>query len=109
MENNIYFVYILRCIDNSLYTGITTNLKRRFNEHKAKTIKSAKYTKSRQVISLEAVWQCANRSIASKLEYKIKTLTKQNKESLINNTLSLSELTLAPNQYIKLEQTSFFN
>ena len=85
----MYFVYIIRCDDNSLYTGITNDLERRINEHFTKSPRAAAYTKSRNVVSLEAVWQAENRSDASKLEYRIKKLSKSKKEELINNPWSL--------------------
>ena len=84
MEDKLYYVYVIRCVDNSLYTGITTDVKRRFSEHTLRRSKNEKYTRSRPPVSVEAVWSCANRSDASKLEYAIKKLTKQNKEELIN-------------------------
>ncbi|CAM3620506.1 GIY-YIG nuclease family protein [Erysipelothrix urinaevulpis] len=79
----MYVVYMIRCDDNSLYTGITTDLSRRMKEHVKKTPKAAAYTKSRNVISLEALWHANDRSSASKLEYSIKKLSKPQKEALI--------------------------
>ena len=79
----MYYIYIVRCDDQSLYTGITNDLKRRLNEHILKLPTSAAYTKSRNVIALEALWSAEDRSLASKLEYKIKQLTKLKKEQLI--------------------------
>lgn len=77
----MYYVYMMRCSDNSLYTGITTDLERRFEEHKSK--KGAKYTASRTVVSIEAVWEVPDRSSALKLESQIKKLSKAKKEELI--------------------------
>ncbi len=88
----MYYVYILRCSDNSLYTGITTDLKKRFSQHFSKCREAAKYTKSRQALSVEAVWHTDDRSSASKLEYRIKRLTKPQKETLIANPQMLSDL-----------------
>ncbi len=88
--NTPYFVYVLRCKDNSLYTGITTNVARRFDQHCGKRVGSAKYTRSRTPIRIEAIWQTANRSLASCLEYRIKTLSKEKKEALILSPASLS-------------------
>ena len=79
----MYYIYILRCDDNSLYTGITTDIKKRFEEHFFKKANCAKYTKSRNVIALEALWSAKNRSDASKLEYSIKRLSKAEKEELV--------------------------
>lgn len=77
----MYYIYIIRCKDNSLYTGITTDLERRFNEHKNKI--GAKYTKRHEVDKIEIAWSCENRSIASKLEYHLKKLSKKEKEAII--------------------------
>ena len=79
----MYYVYIMRCSDNSLYTGITTDVERRFEEHKGKNKKGAKYTASRTVVSIEAVWEVPDRSSALKLESQIKKLPKSKKEELI--------------------------
>ncbi len=77
-----YFIYVIRCKDNSLYTGITTDLSRRFNEHCSGKI-GAKYTKTKKPLRIELAWQTDGRSNASKLEARIKKLTKQQKEDLI--------------------------
>lgn len=79
----MYYVYIVRCDDNSLYTGITNDVTRRMEEHFNKRKEAANYTKSHTVVSLEALWSCDNRSEASKLEYKIKKFRKVKKESII--------------------------
>ena len=79
----MYYIYILRCNDNSLYTGITTDVIRRFNEHLADNKKGAKYTRKHIPIKIESIWETANKSLASKLEYYIKKLEKSKKENLI--------------------------
>ncbi len=79
----MYYVYILRCENSSLYTGITTDVERRFNEHKDGSIKGAKYTKTHKPLGVEAVWECNSKIDASKLEYRIKKLPKSEKEELI--------------------------
>ena len=81
----MYYIYMLRCIDNSIYTGITTDLERRLYEHLAKNEKSAKYTRSHTAIEFEAVWESNSKSLASKLEYQIKRLSKSQKEKLIKD------------------------
>lgn len=82
---------MLRCSDNTLYTGITTDVLRRFNEHKSSKL-GAKYTKKHVPVSIESVWSCQSRSQAQKLEYKIKHFSKQTKEALISNNSILSDL-----------------
>lgn len=87
----MYYIYMIRCKDMSIYTGITNNLTRRMHEHFDKTKKCAKYTKSHTPYKLEAVWETETRSLASKLEYNIKkSLTKAEKENLIKNPKCIS-------------------
>lgn len=81
----MYYIYMLRCVDNSIYTGITTNLEQRMQEHFSKDKKCAKYTKTHAPKKLEQVFQTNTRALASKLEYHIKTLSKDQKENLIKN------------------------
>lgn len=78
----VWFIYMLRCSDNSLYTGITTDIERRVMEHN--TLKTgAKYTKSRRPVTLVYHEQVGSKSLASKKECELKKLTKQQKEALI--------------------------
>ena len=88
----MYYTYIMRCEDGSLYTGITTDVERRFKEHQGKLSGGAKYTKGRIPIKVEVMWQSDNRSLASKLEYRIKKLSKVEKETLILNPHLLEKL-----------------
>ena len=82
----MYYIYILRCSDNSLYTGITTDLNRRVSEHFYQKKQCAKYTKSHKVTVLEAVWSVDDKPSALKCEIKIKNLSKKEKEMLIKST-----------------------
>ncbi len=79
-------VYILECHDNSLYTWITTDLKRREREHNWELVWGAKYTRVRQPVKLVYSEDLENRSEASKRECEIKKLTRIKKLELINNT-----------------------
>lgn len=79
----MYYTYMIRCTDNSIYTGMTNNLMKRFNEHITKSKNGAKYTKSHDVVKLECAWRCKEKSLACKLEYQIKQLSKSQKEKLI--------------------------
>ena len=100
----MYYTYILRCEDNSLYTGITTDINRRLEEHKSQNEKSAKYTRTHKVIKLEIAWVSENRVLASKLEYHIKKLTKQQKERLIitNDLENILENKIEEKKYSKI-------
>ena len=78
-----YFVYILQCADDTLYTGITTDIERRVEEHNSSD-KGAKYTKLRRPVALVYSEESEDRSSASKREYAIKKLTRAQKLELIN-------------------------
>ena len=88
----MYYIYMLRCKDNSIYTGITTDIERRMQEHFTKNEKCAKYTFRHEALKLEKLWQTENRSLASKLEFNIKRLNKSQKEKLIIDKNSFEEL-----------------
>ena len=53
----MYYIYMLRCKDNSIYTGITVDIDRRMKEHFERDKKCAKYTLRHQAQKLEAVWE----------------------------------------------------
>lgn len=101
----MYYTYMLRCEDNSIYTGITTDVKRRFEEHNSKGEKCAKYTLKHNAKKMECAWQSENRVLASKLEYHIKTLTKKQKEELIvkNNLQQFFENKIDCDKYNKFD------
>lgn len=80
----MYYFYILRCADNSLYSGITTNLKRRVKEHNSKNGKGAKYTRPRRPVKLVYSEKYKNRKEASKREAEVKSWTKEKKEKLVS-------------------------
>lgn len=82
-----WFVYILECMDGTYYTGITRDLTRRVKEHREGV--GAKYTKSKGARGLLWCMPCANRSMASKHEAKIKAMTKADKKKLIDRTGAL--------------------
>lgn len=78
---NRYYVYIVRCSDNTLYTGYTNNLKKRLNSHNNGS--GAKYTRGRGPVTLEYRETFSDKSRAMRREYEIKTYTKKKKENLI--------------------------
>jgi putative endonuclease len=73
-------VYMLRCSDGSLYTGVTTDLKRRFNEHRNGS--GSKYVRSRLPAEVAYVELGHDQSSALSREYEIKQLSKDDKERL---------------------------
>lgn len=102
----MYYTYMIRCKDNSIYTGITTDIERRMNEHSAQDGKGAKYTASHTIEKVEKVWETSNRSLASKLEYNLKKLSKREKESLISNESKLEYFfseKLECNKYVEIK------
>ncbi len=82
--SNTWYVYLLRCSDNSLYAGITTDLTRRLAEHNSSKL-GAKYTRCRRPVELAYVEGVEGRSTASKKEYQIRKLSKLKKEQLVTD------------------------
>lgn len=80
----MYHLYILRCADKTLYTGITTDLKRRVGEHNTSKL-GAKYTSARRPVTLVYSKKFKDRSGASIAEASIKKLTRKEKLELIKN------------------------
>ena len=78
---NTWKLYILRCGDGSLYTGITTDVEKRLEAHR--TGKGAKYTRGRGPLELIYRETCGSHSDALKRELEIKKLTREQKQSLI--------------------------
>jgi putative endonuclease len=85
-KNVMYYLYILECVDKTLYTGITVNLERRVQEHNASK-QGAKYTRARRPVRLVYSKKFKNRSTASKAESKIKKLSREEKLRLISISL----------------------
>ncbi len=79
----MYFIYVLRCVDSSLYCGFTTDIIHRLKAHTGKVKGGAKYTKSHPPVKVEAVWRCDSKSLATELERRFKKLRKTDKEALI--------------------------
>jgi putative endonuclease len=80
----MYFVYILECMNGSLYTGITTNVERRFQEHQSG--KGGHYTSSTGVMRILYTEQHKNKSSALKREAQIKGWRREKKLNLINKS-----------------------
>lgn len=85
------FVYILRCADETLYTGIAADMKKRLKQHRGLIKGGAKYTHAHGVKKLEAVWETDDSSGARKMECAIKKLTRSQKEMLIKEPEKLTE------------------
>lgn len=77
----MYFVYLLECADKSIYTGITTDVERRFSEHRHK--EGGHYTSARGAKKILYTEKCADRSAASRREAAIKKMTRKQKLDLV--------------------------
>lgn len=91
MAENEYSVYILRCADDTYYTGISRDVTRRIAEHETSP-RGAKYLKGRGPLSLVFSETVGDRSAATRVEYRVKRLQRSGKEALINGTSTLQDL-----------------
>jgi putative endonuclease len=80
----MYFVYIVSCADNTFYTGYTTDLERRVDEHNHSPV-GARYTKTRRPVKLIYSETCITLSEALKREIVIKKMTKKEKNTLVQS------------------------
>ena len=76
-----WYLYILRCADNTLYTGITTDVEKRLEAHRSG--KGAKYTRGRAPLELVYRETCGSHSEALKRELSVKALAREEKQKLI--------------------------
>lgn len=79
---NHWFLYIIEADDGSLYTGITTDVDRRFAEHQSSP-RGARYFRGRRPVAVRYIEACADRAMASKREYQVKALSAPEKRQLI--------------------------
>jgi putative endonuclease len=77
-----YFLYIIRCHDQTLYTGITTDLERRIDEHNFSSL-GARYTRARRPVKLVYFKKFNSRSLATQEEFRIKKLSRLKKIEMI--------------------------
>jgi len=88
-----WFTYLLRCSDNTLYAGVTTDLTRRLLEHNNSNKLGAKYTRVRRPVSLAYAEHNLNRKAACQREYQLRKLTKSQKEYLVSKFEPLTFIT----------------
>lgn len=86
-----WFVYMVRTAGGALYTGITTDVARRFSEHQAGAPKGARSLRGKGPLELVFSAAALNRATASKLEYRIKRWPRWQKEALVRGELSLPD------------------
>ena len=79
----MWFVYIVRCADDTLYTGIAKDVARRVEEHNSNNLLAASYTRGRRPVALVYAEGVETRSAAARREYEIKRMTRVGKEELI--------------------------
>jgi putative endonuclease len=84
-----WYVYILRCADDTLYTGITTDIHRRLREHNGST-RGARYTRTRRPVSLAWLEPAASRSEACRREFQVRQLQRLKKLALLADYRPLS-------------------
>lgn len=83
-------IYLIRCRDGRLYTGISNDVPRRLEAHKAG--EGAKFTRGKGPLTLAYTREVGDRSMASKLEYRVKRLRKRDKERLVCGELHIEKL-----------------
>lgn len=81
MTEKKWYLYILRCGDGSLYTGITSDVEARLSQHRAG--KGAKYTRGRGPLEVVYTEECGDHSAALKRELAVKGLSREEKEKMI--------------------------
>ena len=93
-QKQAWSVYLIKTAQGNFYTGISTDVKRRFQEHQSGGKLAAKYLRGKGPLSLEFFTEVGDRSFASRLEYRIKRLSAVEKAKIISGECSLTELSL---------------
>src|SRR5690554_3330204 len=86
-ESACWSVYMIRCGDGSLYTGVTTDVERRFREHAAQNGRGARYLRGRTPLEVVYTREVGERGEALRLEYRIKQLRAAQKRQLVAGQL----------------------
>ena len=87
-----WYLYLIRCCDGSLYTGITTDVARRFAEHQGNGDTGAKYLRGRGPLMLVFQKKLGSRSLALAVESRVKKLPKARKEDLVRDNTRIDEI-----------------
>lgn len=88
-----YYVYMLRCHGDLLYTGITADIKKRMREHVLALPAGAKFTRAHKPEEIVGLWRTEDKSTALKLEYRIKSLKREEKLALIKEPETITGMT----------------
>jgi len=104
--SGLWFLYVLRCADGSLYTGITTDVPRRLAEHNSGGPRAARYVRGRAPLTLVYSSEAGDRASASSAENRIKRLAVEHKQALIASQMPVHDWLLAnkPVQRSKQEE-----
>ncbi|MDP7555654.1 MAG: GIY-YIG nuclease family protein [Nitrospinota bacterium] len=89
---NNWFLYLIRCKHGRLYTGITTDVERRFEEHKSSNKKGSKYLRGKAPLKLVMKKKIGSKSLALKIEAKVKKLSKIKKELLVDGKIKIRDI-----------------
>ena len=87
-----WYLYLVRCRDGSLYTGISTDVARRFARHREEGAAGAKYLKGRGPLTLVFKKKLGSNSLALKVERRVKKLSRAKKEALVRNGKGISQI-----------------
>ncbi len=88
-----YYVYMLRCHGDLLYTGITADIKKRMREHVLALTAGAKFTRAHKPEEIVGLWRTEDKSTALKLEFRIKSLKREEKLALIKEPETITGMT----------------
>ncbi len=88
----MWYLYVIRCGDDTLYTGITTDVERRLAEHQSGGRRAAKYLRGRGPLELVAKVGVGEREQAARLEHRVKALSRSEKERLVEDPALLVEM-----------------
>ncbi len=91
-QKTVWSLYLIKTAQNKIYTGISTDVERRFQEHQSGSNLAAKSLRGKGPLSLEFFTKVGDRSEASRLEYRIKNLARSKKEKIISGELSIQDL-----------------
>ncbi|MDP1932746.1 MAG: GIY-YIG nuclease family protein [Gammaproteobacteria bacterium] len=87
--NGGWFLYLVRCRNGTFYTGITTDVERRFAEHQKGGVRAARYLRGKGPLELVYTIPAGDRALASTLENRVKSLTRADKQNLIAGCLDI--------------------
>lgn len=100
------YLYIVRCADGSLYTGIAADIAKRMKEHLARDGHGAKYTRAHPVKELAGLWRTPDLKTAARLEWRVKQLPREKKLALLASPELLGKPPYGPPEEVACEVLS---